>query len=96
MAAAATVLAGIVLIGCSGELRTDTSSSSFGNNGAPLGHVHGLGINPADDTLFVATHLGVYRVANGVAERTADRTQDTMAFIVVGSHTTSSPPVTPT
>ena len=33
---------------------------------------------------FVATHLGVYRVANGVAERIADRTQDTMAFTMVG------------
>jgi hypothetical protein len=26
-------------------------------------HVHGLGINPADDSLFIATHTGLFRVA---------------------------------
>jgi hypothetical protein len=30
-------------------------------------HVHGLGINPADDALFIATHTGLYRVDEGSA-----------------------------
>jgi photosystem II stability/assembly factor-like uncharacterized protein len=49
-------------------------------------HVHGLGVNPADGALFVATHTGLYRVAEGErkAERVGDRYQDTMGFTVVG------------
>lgn len=50
-----------------------------------LGHVHGLGTDPADGTLYAATHVGVFRLGeNGAAERVADRWQDTMAFTVVG------------
>ena len=49
-------------------------------------HVHGLGINPKDDALFIATHTGLFRAARGeeTATRVADRYQDTMGFTVVG------------
>ena len=49
-------------------------------------HVHGLGINPKDRALFVATHTGLFRAAKGeqIAKRIADRYQDTMGFTVVG------------
>ena len=49
-------------------------------------HVHGLGVNPADGALFIATHTGLYRVDRGErkAERVADRFQDTMGFTIVG------------
>ena len=50
-----------------------------------LGHVHGLGVDPAGGTLYVASHFGVFRVADdGTRERVADRWQDTMGFAVVG------------
>jgi hypothetical protein len=50
-----------------------------------LGHVHGLGVDPGDGTLYAATHFGVFRVAeDGSLSRVADRWQDTMAFTVVG------------
>lgn len=49
-----------------------------------LGHVHGLGVDPGDGTLYVASHVGVFRVQDGVPERVADRRQDTMGFAVVG------------
>lgn len=50
-----------------------------------LGHVHGLGIDPADGALYAATHFGVLRVdEDGSLTRIADRWQDTMAFTVVG------------
>jgi hypothetical protein len=67
-------------------------------------HVHGLGINPTDKALFIATHTGLWRV--GANERTAKRVgesrQDTMGFTVVGADhflgsghpgTTSLPPL---
>jgi hypothetical protein len=49
-------------------------------------HVHGLGIDPADDALFIATHTGLFRVpaSQSRAERVAGRYQDTMGFTVVG------------
>jgi Sortilin, neurotensin receptor 3, len=49
-------------------------------------HVHGLGVNPADGALFIATHTGMYRVEEGErkAERVGGRYQDTMGFTIVG------------
>src|ERR687895_1117732 len=47
-------------------------------------HVHGLGVNPEDGALYIATHTGLWRV--GPEERRAgrggDRLQDTMGFTV--------------
>ena len=49
-------------------------------------HVHGLGVNPADGVLFVATHTGLYRLppSAGRAERVGESSQDTMGFTVAG------------
>jgi hypothetical protein len=49
-------------------------------------HVHGLGVNPADRSLFIATHTGMFRVEEGEtkAERVTNRYQDTMGFTIVG------------
>lgn len=50
-----------------------------------VSHVHGLGINPADGALFVATHFGMFRIADeGSAQRVGDSFQDTMGFTVAG------------
>jgi hypothetical protein len=50
-------------------------------------HVHGLGVNPSDGALFIATHTGMWRVGATAneAERVGDRLQDTMGFTVVGA-----------
>jgi hypothetical protein len=49
-------------------------------------HVHGLGINPTDKALFIATHSGTYRVPRGAARavRVGEGRQDTMGFTIVG------------
>lgn len=48
-------------------------------------HVHALGIDPADGSLFIATHTGLWRVADDeAAERVGELFQDTMAFTVAG------------
>jgi hypothetical protein len=49
-------------------------------------HVHGLGVNPADGALFIATHTGLFRSAQGQrrSTRVGDRLQDTMGFTIVG------------
>lgn len=49
-------------------------------------HVHGLGINPADGSIIVATHYGSFRIpADGDdATRIGGSFQDTMGFTVAG------------
>ena len=52
-----------------------------------MAHVHGLGVDPADGTLYAATHFGVFAVGDdGSATRVGDQ-QDTMGFTVVGPRT---------
>jgi hypothetical protein len=48
-----------------------------------VAHVHGLGVNPADDSLFVATHTGTIP-DDGQAERVGASYQDTMGLTVAG------------
>ncbi|MFF5992942.1 MULTISPECIES: F510_1955 family glycosylhydrolase [Prauserella] len=78
-----TVIAAATLTAC-GQTAEQTANNV---PGAPpsLGHVHGLGIDPADGTLYAASHYGVFRLPDqGEPELIADRQQDTMGFTVVG------------
>ena len=51
-------------------------------------HVHGLGVDPRDGTLYAATHTGLFRIpTTGTAQRVANRYQDTMGFTVIGPET---------
>jgi hypothetical protein len=70
-----------VAAGCSGDESADPAADA-----GPV-HVHGLGVNPADGSLYVATHTGLFRMARGSeeAERVGDSYQDTMGFTVVGA-----------
>jgi photosystem II stability/assembly factor-like uncharacterized protein len=63
----------------------DSSARSGADDGGPV-HVHGLGINPADRSLLIATHSGMYRVApnESKATRIGESRQDTMGFTVAG------------
>ncbi|MEU1570241.1 F510_1955 family glycosylhydrolase [Streptomyces collinus] len=83
----AAVLAA-VLAACSSN--TDTASDTAAAEGSgdlTVSHVHGLGIDPADGRLYVATHEGVIAVADdGTAQRVSD-TADYMGFTVIGAKT---------
>lgn len=78
----ASALVALVLAGCGSNPPATPSASVADDPG--LIHVHGLGINPADDTLYAATHTGLFTVRDGAGQRVADRLQDTMGFTVVG------------
>ncbi len=84
----AGVTAAIALSGCgdSGPENADTGGPVVKDPG-PV-HVHGLGVNPKDGALFVATHTGLFRVAarEHRPRRIADRFQDTMGFSIVGAN----------
>jgi hypothetical protein len=78
-AAIAVVVALAVLAGSSDD---DPQAVSGGDD---VVHVHGLGVNPADGMVFLATHMGLYRLdGDGRPERVGDSYQDTMGFTVVG------------
>ena len=64
--------------------RTDGTAPIVEDPGAI--HVHGLGVNPKDGALFVATHTGLFRAPKDEekTKRVANRYQDTMGFTVVG------------
>jgi hypothetical protein len=67
-------------------LLTDNGGSS--DAAADLGpvHVHGLGVNPADGMLYIATHTGMWRLPPGAdkAVPIGESRQDTMGFTIAG------------
>ncbi|MEV8550213.1 F510_1955 family glycosylhydrolase [Streptomyces glaucescens] len=77
-----------VLAACSSASDSPSGSKpADGANGPAVSHVHGLGIDPADKRLYVATHEGVIAVADdGTAQRVGDKA-DYMGFTVVGPKT---------
>lgn len=76
----------LLAAGCgSADLGQDGGGEPAAPAENPFGHVHGLGVNPADDALYVASHSGVFRQGENGFERVADRWQDTMAFTVAGA-----------
>jgi hypothetical protein len=86
-ALACLLVLGVVLAGCGDDSQVTFApprGSGVGDDGPQ--HVHGLGVNPSDDALMIATHSGLFRAAAGsdVAERVTDQRQDTMGFTVVG------------
>jgi hypothetical protein len=54
---------------------------------ASLHHIHGLGVAAENDTLYVATHSGLFKAAAGQTrvERIGDSAQDIMGFSVVAA-----------
>jgi hypothetical protein len=73
---ALVVLIGAVVLASGGD--EDTAA-------VEVAHVHGLGVDPQDDTLYAGTHYGLIRLPEqGEPTRVADRVQDFMGFTVVG------------
>ena len=82
--AIAAVTAALLLLGCGEAGDRPPAPATAGDPGVI--HIHGLGRNPADDALFIATHTGLFRVGSSdrSLERVAGLYQDTMGFTVVG------------
>lgn len=72
----------VLAAACSGE----PEDAAVGAEADPI-HAHGLGLNPADGALYIATHTGLFRMEPGSDEmhRIGDRRQDTMGFTVAGA-----------
>lgn len=82
---ATAAVAALTLTGCTSSNTSSTAGPPAEGARAALGHVHGLGVDPGSDALYIASHLGVFSVSDsGQSERVADRWQDTMGFAIVG------------
>ncbi len=82
------LVAAMAASGCGNDNDSDAERADTGPKVEDPGpvHVHGLGINPKDGALFIATHTGLFRAPEGnqTARRVAGRYQDTKGFTVVG------------
>lgn len=83
---AAVVIAVPAMVWAVVRLADGDSSPALPTGDPGVAHVHGLGVNPADGTLFVATHFGTFRIAaDKTVERIGETYQDTMGFTVAGA-----------
>ncbi|NYG55323.1 F510_1955 family glycosylhydrolase [Nocardioides perillae] len=77
----------LAVVALAGWLVRSATDGASGGASADLEHVHGLGVDPADDTLHVGSHYGLFQVqedSGTVAGPIADRVQDYMGFTVAG------------
>ena len=86
---AVTAALGAAISGCSLVAGVPATGPVEGPASA-IGHIHGLGVDPDDGDLFVATHTGVYRhpagEGGGISELEGPiggNEQDTMGFTMV-------------
>ncbi|MFC7585051.1 F510_1955 family glycosylhydrolase [Nonomuraea antimicrobica] len=75
---------GLTLAGCGPAAQPQDVAGP----GPGIGHVHGVGLDPADGALYVAGHYGLFKVTSPTtAVRVAGRDQDHMGFTVAGPKT---------
>ena len=77
----------LLIAGCGGaDEETQRAAEVAQAEEERVAHVHGLGVDPGDRSLYIATHTGLFRAAAGSnrAQRVGDSYQDTMGFTVVG------------
>ncbi|GGW04583.1 MULTISPECIES: F510_1955 family glycosylhydrolase [Streptomyces] len=87
-AIAGTSIVALVLAACGGgSSNADTADDASASSGT-LFHVHGLGVDPADGHVYVATHNGLYTVAKGQKPKLlGNREDDFMGFTVTDKNT---------
>jgi hypothetical protein len=62
---AAVALAVVSLVGCgSSDAATSAGGNSRSPGALPATHIHGIGIDPADGALLLATHDGLFEVGD--------------------------------
>jgi photosystem II stability/assembly factor-like uncharacterized protein len=78
--------AAVVLVGCTpGAPESGAASPTPARAALEISHVHGAGVDPADGSLFLATHEGLFRVtAEGQAELVSP-VMDLMGFTIAGA-----------
>ncbi len=82
--AALAIFAAVITVNSNSEDSTGPPVSL--QDADQIAHVHGLGVNPGDGAVYVATHYGLYRLDPArKGHRVGDIQQDTMGFTIVGA-----------
>ncbi|TMR42229.1 F510_1955 family glycosylhydrolase [Actinomadura geliboluensis] len=88
--ALALIAGAIVLAACGTEADDAKAPAPSGKASAPsteaeIGHVHGVAMDPADRSVYIAAHFGVFKIESpDRASRVGTSRQDTMGFTIVG------------
>lgn len=85
----AAVVGGVIVVAVAVVVASrggDDSAATAGEAPASIADVHGIGVNPSDKALYIATHSGLFRSAPGAvtATRVDAPEQDLMGFAVAG------------
>ena len=85
-AALAAIALVIVVVAGGGDGGGGEAASPSGEAAQPIADVHGVGVDPRDGALYIATHTGLFRSPEGTdtAERVDAPEQDLMGFSVAG------------
>ena len=85
VAVVAAVALGVALV-AGGEDGAGARNTTAADTPASISDVHGVGVNPADGALYIASHNGLYRSESGAASATRvdGPEQDLMGFSVAG------------
>ncbi|TDE27372.1 F510_1955 family glycosylhydrolase [Actinomadura sp. 6K520] len=84
--APALIAGAIVLAACGTE--ADDATAPAPSARAEIGHIHGVAMDPADASVYVAAHFGVFKIESpGRVSRVGPNRQDTMGFAIVGPGT---------
>ncbi|MFD2027314.1 F510_1955 family glycosylhydrolase [Promicromonospora aerolata] len=81
MLAIGLVVAAVLVL----RMNDEPPADAGGGASAEMEHIHGIGIDPGDGSVYAGTHYGLFRIADGSATRVADRVQDYMGFTVAGA-----------
>ncbi len=83
----AVLAATLLLTACAGTGPAEPPPTTLSAPVTEFEHVHGIGVDPADDTVYVATHDGLFRSTSGGLVRTNDSGRDLMGFTITGPGT---------
>src|SRR5215212_7781482 len=87
-AAALGLLVAATVAACGSDDRAaEPAAPQPADDEASLTHIHGLGVGPDNGTLYVATHSGLFKAADGEQQlhRIGDSEQDIMGFSVISA-----------
>lgn len=92
LCAVGSVVTGALLLAACGDSTPDGGAAAGGEGSKPApalhSHIHGLGVDPEDGRLYVATHEGIFTPDNGGGPQlVGDSRDDFMGFTVAGAKT---------
>lgn len=82
----AGLLLTVVVAGCGDGGEQSADGTGLVRADPPTGHVHAIGVDPADGSVVLAAHTGLFRAARGAtrATRWGTERRDVMGFTVAG------------